>query len=230
MKLIFNGEEYFGPRGPAGPDGTPIGSIISYLGRTAPRDYLTCDGGEYSISDYPELAAFFQKEFGSANHFGGDGESTFAVPDMRQAGSTMLHCIKAVESFQAQDVYSMEERRIGTWIDGKPLYRKTFVGVAPNAPNGAEISVISALSLGTIANGYGWIDTNTSDGAMYIPYTIDTSNVCYVYISNDKNGLMILTRGSSFIGKNFWYTIEYTKATDPTTIEPSAATQGGASL
>ena len=29
------------------------------------------------------------------------------------------------------EVYSTEETRIGTWIDGKPLYRKTLVGTSP---------------------------------------------------------------------------------------------------
>lgn len=83
MKLIFEGKELFGRRGPAGPDGTPIGTIISYLGLTAPADYLACDGGEHAVADYPALAAFFQEQFGAKNHFGGDGETTFAVPDFR---------------------------------------------------------------------------------------------------------------------------------------------------
>ena len=216
MRLMFNGKEYFGPRGPAGPDGNPIGSIISYLGTSAPKDYLICDGREYSLSDYPDLAEFFVSQFGTVNHFGGDGETTFAVPDLRnlflrgyhgeaeeqlsgeigqrQEGTkhlnvrykhsyitiprpedlidaietvidqdkfigeerardmvytrdilesipqyytsrpvnmAVLYCIKAVESFQAQDIYSTEETRIGTWIDGKPLYRRVLLGKTP---------------------------------------------------------------------------------------------------
>ena len=79
----FNGKALTGPMGPQGPDGNPIGSIISYLGSTAPEGYLICDGAEYPIADYSQLAAFFEKEFGSKNHFGGDGTSTFAVPDFR---------------------------------------------------------------------------------------------------------------------------------------------------
>lgn len=84
MKIVSNGKMIeLPPRGPAGPDGSPIGTIISYMGLSAPKDYLVCDGTVYSISDYPDLAAFFRKEFGTVNHFGGDGTATFAVPDMR---------------------------------------------------------------------------------------------------------------------------------------------------
>ncbi len=62
---------------------SPVGKIISYMGNTAPTNYLACDGSEYNISEYQELANHFIKEFGSVNYFGGDGETTFSVPDLR---------------------------------------------------------------------------------------------------------------------------------------------------
>ena len=61
----------------------PIGTIIAYMGVTAPRDYLVCDGTVYNITDYPELAGFFKEQFDSENYFGGDGTTTFAVPDLQ---------------------------------------------------------------------------------------------------------------------------------------------------
>lgn len=61
----------------------PIGTLISFMGTTAPTGYLICDGSQYSISDYPYLARHFADDFGKSNYFGGDGESTFAVPDLR---------------------------------------------------------------------------------------------------------------------------------------------------
>lgn len=130
MNAYYKGDLILGPRGPAGPDGNPTGTVISFLGTSAPEDYLTCDGTAYNISDYPELADFFRQQFGAANHFGGDGTATFAVPDMQQTGSEVLYCIKAAESVPAENVYSAEETRIGTWIDGKPLYRKVFSGTS----------------------------------------------------------------------------------------------------
>jgi len=62
---------------------TPVGNIISYMGNSVPKHYLACDGTEYSIGTYPELEAFIIDEFGSINYFGGDGSSTWAVPDLR---------------------------------------------------------------------------------------------------------------------------------------------------
>lgn len=61
----------------------PIGTVIAYMGTRAPSDFLICDGTVYNIADYTELANFFELQFGSANFFGGDGNTTFAVPDLR---------------------------------------------------------------------------------------------------------------------------------------------------
>lgn len=62
---------------------TPVGTVISFMGTTAPRYYLACDGTIYNIIQYPVLAKFFKDQFGSENYFGGDGITTFAVPDLR---------------------------------------------------------------------------------------------------------------------------------------------------
>ena len=62
---------------------TPVGNIISYMGNSVPKHYLACDGTAYSIGTYPELEAFIINEFGSINYFGGNGSTTWAVPDLR---------------------------------------------------------------------------------------------------------------------------------------------------
>lgn len=64
-------------------ESNPIGTVISFMGTSSPNGYLVCDGTEYPISQYTKLADFFQEQFGSSSYFGGDGISTFAVPDLR---------------------------------------------------------------------------------------------------------------------------------------------------
>lgn len=64
-------------------DCSPVGTIISFMGVNAPAGYLKCDGTVYNISQYQELANHFKSNFGNAGYFGGNGSSTFAVPDLR---------------------------------------------------------------------------------------------------------------------------------------------------
>lgn len=62
---------------------TPVGHVISHIGTISPKHYLICDGSEYNINDYPYLVEHFILNFGESNYFGGDGTTTFAVPDLR---------------------------------------------------------------------------------------------------------------------------------------------------
>ena len=287
MKLMFNGRELFGPRGPAGPDGNPIGTVISFMGQSAPADYLACDGSAYPIKDYSKLAEFFKEQFGSANHFGGDGEATFAVPDLRNlflrgyhgdaeeqlseeigtvqnatehpsvsggsnisfhsggnnvipqnidlgigseyanrfagmAGTAnilfyskytsrpvnmaVLYCIKAAESFQAQDIYSTEETRIGTWIDGKPLYRRTLV--ITQDYNSLTHVPIDGFNIDTPVSIYGF--SYSDKLARWGPLNYDYDFRAAV----TQDGLFMQKSAVYSSSIPAYITVEYTKTTD----------------
>ena len=66
-----------------GVEDTPVGHIMAYMGTIPPKHYLVCDGSVYNIVDYPALSSHILEQFGAVNYFGGDGETTFAVPDLR---------------------------------------------------------------------------------------------------------------------------------------------------
>ena len=81
---IKKGVTIFGVTGTAeGGDEMPTGAIMTYAGLTAPDGWLVCDGTVYNIADYPDLAQFFEDQYGDANYFGGDGTTTFAVQDLQ---------------------------------------------------------------------------------------------------------------------------------------------------
>lgn len=61
---------------------TPVGSVIAIMGVTAPANYLACNGQIVNVADYPELANYFEQQFGSKYKFGGSG-TTFGIPDLR---------------------------------------------------------------------------------------------------------------------------------------------------
>ena len=62
---------------------TPVGTVISIMGVTPPKNYLACNGQVVNIVDFPELAAYFESQFGACDKFGGDGIETFGIPDLR---------------------------------------------------------------------------------------------------------------------------------------------------
>ena len=56
----------------------PIGSLMPYVGASAPTGYLLCDGAAISRTTYATLFALVGTTYGS-----GDGSSTFNIPDLR---------------------------------------------------------------------------------------------------------------------------------------------------
>jgi microcystin-dependent protein len=56
---------------------TPVASVLSYAAANAPSGWLLCDGTVYSFAAYPLLASLL------LGTYGGNGTTTFAVPDLR---------------------------------------------------------------------------------------------------------------------------------------------------
>lgn len=283
---------------------TPVGHILSYMGITAPEHYLSCDGAVYNISKYPELANHFQREFGSSNFFGGNGTTTFAVPDLRgeflrgtgtatrntgtgasvgvhqkptthmtigydsyyqtfyhaangtkassvnnaiydaygnedklykstdtvgrsietngtysaEGNSTftsrptntaVLYCIKC-ESTEQKDTYSTNEIKVGTWVDGKPVYRKVIEGVTSGTPD-KEYVIHTISNIKKTVSYYGSIlDNNMVSHKMGTYLSAKYNSVVFV----DTRGNVYMRHGSAMVNKNYSLIIEYTKTTD----------------
>lgn len=278
---------------------TPVGHIMAYMGKTAPKNYLVCDGSVYNITDYPALSSHILNEFGAVNYFGGDGETTFAVPDLRNeflrgyhgekeeqqlsgeigvhqeptsipslyvdrkvvgicfstkgentqaanpdsivpgnyidtstgpgssgrwTGPTeetftvrptnmaVLYCIKYQPTYYLRagsdrDYYSKEEHCIGTWINGKPLYRIVLTGILK-----AGMSTTTQVPSGGIFGDYptdidemifthGFsMDPNTNIPQHPIPHVHPSSIESFGYHVNFTSGAMVigLRPGSNF--------------------------------
>lgn len=61
----------------------PVGAVAPFFGKTAPAHYLICDGTVYNVGTHPELEAFIVETYGKLNQWGGNGTTTWAVPDLR---------------------------------------------------------------------------------------------------------------------------------------------------
>ena len=282
----------------------PVGTINSMMGNTPPDNYLICDGTVYKISDYPALAEYFKNELGSSNYFGGDGSTTFAVPDLRgeflRGSGTNSHTnqgnganvgvhqdgtihsfigannksgnvtigIRALEdssgfdsyNFDAKSIishsrgysnmsttsaneqelytsrptntsvlyviaskdiyvegkvnYSTEEQVVGTWIDGKPLYQKTFnYGALPN--NTYKDYPVGDMSVDSVINISGIALSSTEIKPLPYSHADSAAPIMLDFRGNNTNNpyIRIYTKGN-YSGFTGYVTIQYTKTTD----------------
>lgn len=111
--------------------------------------------------------------------------------------------------------YSTEEQVVGTWIDGKPIYEKTFNNL--QLPNRADYLIdLSSLNIENVINAYGLCHRLANDGGSFdynLPFFESTG--LYVnmrYNKNPKNYSIWCSDSSGTYTANL--TIQYTKTTD----------------
>lgn len=116
---------------------------------------------------------------------------------------------------KSEEVYSTEETKIGTWIDGKPLYEKVIVQ--------KDMSISNAVTINTnILNKDELVECNGlfRDGSnkIDIPYPLvsDDGKILQMYVS--KDGTQIGFRGNLTYSRNInrfhIFILKYTKTTD----------------
>ncbi|WP_459482561.1 phage tail protein [Clostridium saccharoperbutylacetonicum] len=157
---------------------TPVGHIMSIMGLKASPHYLACDGSVYNIVDYQKLANYFLTEFGSINYFGGDGVTTFAVPDMRELVPVGAEQ-NTTKTIASHDVY-----KVGQFKDDQvQKVTGSYVGILKS--DGSASGAVIKKNTGTYTWGSGGF--GSSGGG----FDIDSSLVTRTDTTNTTHGKQI---------------------------------------
>ena len=103
--------------------------------------------------------------------------------------------------------YSTEEKVVGKWIDGKPVYRKVLSATLPST-NGGSVANLTSLNIDSLVRLESF---KTTDARLPNNYK-DTSNNGYSLYVSGTSLLAQLT--SAIYGKSVNVILEYTKTTD----------------
>jgi len=103
--------------------------------------------------------------------------------------------------------FSYNERKVGTWVDGKSIYQKSF-----DIPYQSEgYHDVSDLNIENVVLLFGIIKVRSSGDFMQIPYA-NTSTIGFWYYKSNKR-VMIQVNSGDWLG-DVVGTICYTKTTD----------------
>ena len=130
-----------------------VGFTKIWWSATPPEKFLLCDGTIYSVATYPALAAYL------GSTFGGDGTSTFAVPDTRG------RAITGIGTGTAPDAT--------VWAIGQKRGAETHSLALAEGPNHTHaVGYISfsdgrqtGIDLGLTPAGYSNIGTRTTESS-----------------------------------------------------------------
>lgn len=110
-------------------------------------------------------------------------------------------------------IYNTNEREIGVYVDGKPLYQKSFVGTVQNIAKGTAVTIATITNIDSIANVRGGYVYNFTDTQIYV----GIGTYCSVEFNELTNTLSFRqdwtshTSGTTF---DYFFTMQYTKTTD----------------
>lgn len=108
-------------------------------------------------------------------------------------------------------IYSEDEREVGVWVDGKPLYQKTFSYIGQYGGNGTLQTNLSNIDNIFIFNAYC---EDTDNAFLPLPYSHYSSQYAIgIFITNSFD-IAYRTSNSSQEIINPIITLQYTKTTD----------------
>lgn len=129
-------------------------------------------------------------------------------------GGNSLSLIKDINKMREAQIFSFEERCIGTWVDGKPLYRKMidFGNLPDNSTKIIPVAIENILHLHINIGESIWIPSGQSFSSTKSVYTLVHPNI--ITANTDAQGnISIRTNATLSVYKALVCT-EYTKITD----------------
>jgi hypothetical protein len=163
---------------------------------------------------------YYIKDAGGSGGGGGGGSSTLAgLTDVDLSSPTNGQVLEydstdqvwknATPSSGGGSSYSTTEQVVGTWIDGKPIYR--IVLDYHSAPLSGNKSVdVTALDIDTLVwtNALGTDNSNGYSGTKWSLNSVSANSSRLIYMSNATT---LKVEGSFY---KHWIILEYTKTTD----------------
>lgn len=138
-----------------------------------------------------------------------EGGQKVITPLTGDVGNSLLATAEAYTD--AKNSYSETEQLTGgTWIDGKPIYRKTIdIGNLPNASSKDVLHNIDNLD--NLVNLYG--SAREGDTRYLLPFVVSSTSGCIsVYLIS--GGYVRINTGTNRSNMTGVVTLEYTKTTD----------------
>lgn len=104
-------------------------------------------------------------------------------------------------------IYSLEEREIGVWTDGKPLYVRTYN--VTFSSNYTDVTIDSTHEVKLLDGG---IDSNANDNFIHLGYGTSQNDMCGAY--EYEAGKIRFQNFYYSSRPNGWLNVYYTKSTD----------------
>ena len=117
-------------------------------------------------------------------------------------------------------IYSEDEREIGVWVDGKPLYEKTFYLASGSLSTGTLDVPNDLTNIDRVVGYSGVVHSDSEDRDFKLPYTRvqydESIFILNMVLIDDTVAISIISGDHSSYNQlsNIYVTLQYTKTTD----------------
>lgn len=198
--------------------GSLTASAVKWLSGTNMRKYagdmIENAGGSqaHNNEDPYEVDCWIIK---CANSIGLVGEITSDINDTNSASAPNAKSVKGYVDNKVIETYDTNEVKTNkVWIDGKPIYRRTFSGTLTVSSPRTTHTIGSNISSSWVDNGNSFLNTPDSVRAINSSESADTTTNVRTEITDNKTILNVISGGSSYYVGTYYVTVEYTKTTD----------------
>ena len=123
-----------------------------------------------------------------------------------------------INADEVKNDYSLAETKIGTWIDGKPLYRKVVTGTFGTVTQDTESTLeIKISNANFVLVEDLWLDRRVNNSAINQGQNADVIYLGYTTVTSTESTVRIRTKQSWASNTPAYAIIKYTKTTDVAT-------------
>ena len=112
------------------------------------------------------------------------------------------------------ETYSTEEQKIGTWIDGKPLYRKVIIAQTTEAMASSSQVIGTIESNMKIKKFEACMVSNVDGGTVPGSIWFSDNDYVYTFINSSRQIKTKISSFGNYSNRTINVILEYTKTTD----------------
>lgn len=182
-----------------------IGEVRIFAGNFAPMSWQFCQGQLMSIAEYTPLFAII------GTTYGGDGQTTFALPDFRGRRAVHSGNGQAGPGLQPIDLGEIGGVENTTLLNSQmPQHTHSIAATITNTPANLMFSNEEGVAGGTPSNGYYAIATSnvyhTGGGASLAPPMVTTNtSAMHLLTTGGSNPISMVT---PFLAMNYIICLE----------------------
>lgn len=116
------------------------------------------------------------------------------------------------DTYLVNELFRTAETRVGTWTDGKPIYRKVITfPITSNQYDGGKEHGLTHLDKFWINENASFIINSNSQESLPVNWYYNDYDWCRTWVNDYQ---IRLKTGSSISGRTAYVVMEYTKTTD----------------